>query len=238
MRKIKWRRLQICRSCHRARRAPRRRDGGDSLFTAKTLSDLRAAHAAQRLPSLCKPGGLQVAFFCASWVERCDKTPIHTKDTLRVAPLWSCVMDSQGRAPPRSEQNRLVHGCVHNVGWLIFPSKLTPVVVCSLECDPLIVHILTSSFVTCCGCEMSLAMLFCAVIVEIDFMSSLPCGKKLKFCTLYLRSATVSTSSQFCNFLCEFPRHGVVSTGRAPPSLAMAVVATLIVFVCSPKAKR
>ena len=105
---------------------------------------------------------------------------------------------------------------------------------CSLECDPLIVHILTSSFVTCCGCEMSLPMLFCAVIVEIDFMSSLPCGKKLKFCTLYLRSATVSTSS----FLCEFPRHGVVSTGRAPPSLAMAVVATLIVFVCSLKAKR
>ena len=177
-------------------------------------------------------------FFCASWVERCDKTPIHTKDTLRVAPLWSCVMDSQGRAPPRSKQNRLVHGCVHNVGWLIFPSKLAPVVVCSLECDPLIVHILTSSFVTCCGCEMSLPMLFCAVIVEIDFMSSLPCGKKLKFCTLYLRSATVSTSSQFCHFLCEFPKHGVVSTGRAPPSLAMAVVATLIVFVCSPKAKR
>ena len=63
MRKIKWRRLQICRSCHRARRAPRRGNGGDSLFTAKTLSDLRAAHAAQRLPSLCKPGGLQVAFF-------------------------------------------------------------------------------------------------------------------------------------------------------------------------------
>ena len=133
-------------------------------------------------------------FFCASWVERCDKTPIHTKDTLRVAPLWSCVMDSQGRAPPRSKQNRLVHGCVHNVGWLIFPSKLAPVVVCSLECDPLIVHILTSSFVTCCGCEMSLPMLFCAVIVEIDFMSSLPCGKKLKFCTLYLRSATVSVT--------------------------------------------
>ena len=63
MRKIKWRRLQICRSCHRARRAPRRGDGGDSSFTAKTLSDLHAAHTAQRLPSICKPGGLQVANF-------------------------------------------------------------------------------------------------------------------------------------------------------------------------------
>ena len=63
MHKIKWRRLQIRRSCHRARRAPRRGDGGDSSFTAKTLSDLRAAHTAQRLPSICKPGGLRVANF-------------------------------------------------------------------------------------------------------------------------------------------------------------------------------
>ena len=38
-------------------------DEGDSSFTAKTLSDLRAAHTAQRLPSICKPGGLQVANF-------------------------------------------------------------------------------------------------------------------------------------------------------------------------------
>ena len=86
-----------------------------------------------------------------------------------------------------------------------------------------------------CGCEMSLLMLFCAVIVVIDFMPSLPCEEQLKFCILYLRSATVSTSSQFCYFLCEFPTHGVVSTYRAPPGLAMVVVATLVVFVCSPK---
>ena len=76
-------------------------------------------------------------------------------------------------------------------------------------------------------------MLFCAMIVAIDFMPVLPCEEKLKFCILYLRSATVSTSSQFCHFLCEFPTHGVVSTGRAPPSLVVAVVATLIVFESS-----
>ena len=124
------------------------------------------------------------------------------------------------------------------MGWLIFPSKLGPVVVCSLECDTWIVHILTSSFVTFCGCEMLLPMLFCAMIVAIDFMPSLPPEGKLKFCILYLRSATVSTSSQFCHFLCEFPRHGVVSTGRAPPSLAITVVATLVVFICSRNLKR
>ena len=72
------------------------------------------------------------------------------------------------------------------MGWLIFPSKLGPVVVCSLECNPWIVHILTSSLVTFCGCKMSLPMLFCAMIVAIDFMHSLPCEEKLKFCILVI----------------------------------------------------
>ena len=103
MRKIKWRRLQICRSCHRARRAPRR-GGWRRLFVhcedvVRSPCCSRCATFTIYLQAWWSAGR---DFFCASWVERCDKTPIHTKDTLRVAPLRSCVMDSQGRATPRS----------------------------------------------------------------------------------------------------------------------------------------